>query len=102
MRRWLFAVLALSAAALAQAAASSNALAGEGTCYRLWADRNSIYKAHGYCFHTPRARSLFGNFGCQFWHEFELPLSPRASADIDYIVEQEYRHGCRGWGYPGY
>ena len=99
MRRWLLTILVL---AVIGQAASSKAGAGEDICYRLWLDRNRIYKAHGYCFHTPRARARFGNFGCEFWHEFEVPLSPRASADIDYIVAQEYRHGCRGWGYPGY
>jgi hypothetical protein len=30
-------------------------------CFDLWVQRNSIYKAYGYCFKTPKAISYFGN-----------------------------------------
>lgn len=34
-----------------------------GGCYALWYERNEIYARNGYCFRTPRARSVFGP-GC--------------------------------------
>ena len=33
-------------------------------CDDLWVQRNSIYKAYGYCFKTPKA--YFGNARCQY------------------------------------
>ena len=34
------------------------------SCGELWYERNSIYKAAGYCSRTQRAISAFGNAGC--------------------------------------
>lgn len=33
------------------------------SCPQLWYQRNSIFKAVGYCFHTPRAIRVLGNAG---------------------------------------
>ncbi len=65
------------------------------SCEDLWYQRNSIYKAAGYCFKTSRAIATFGNAGCLYDVEAALPLSPRARARIDSIVRQERYLGCR-------
>ena len=44
-------------------------------CEELWLRRNSIFKAGGYCFKTPRAISKFGNAGCLFDDVDKVPLS---------------------------
>jgi hypothetical protein len=94
---------AVSAIAFAIAGlAASGAQAGGDACFRLWNERNAIYKAHGYCFHTGQARAYFGNFGCAFWDDDAVPLPPGASARIADLVEREYAYGCRapyGYGY---
>jgi hypothetical protein len=58
--------------------------------FRLWAERNAIYKRHGYCFQTWRAQEFFGNGGCAFWSEYEVPLSYGASARIADLTDREY------------
>jgi hypothetical protein len=97
MRFWRYGIPIVLAASVGLAA--SSARAGGDVCFRLWAERNAIYKAHGYCFHTWRAQSYFGNFGCAFWHEYEVPMSPGASARVAYLVDREYAFGCRWSGY---
>ena len=64
------------------------------SCAELWYQRNSIYKAAGYCFKTPRAIRAFGNAGCQYDSEYELPLSPRQRATVNAIVRAERYQGC--------
>ena len=56
---------------------SATAPARADICYDLWVQRNSIYKEYGYCFKTPRAISYFGNAGCQYDNEGDIPLSGR-------------------------
>jgi YARHG domain len=34
------------------------------SCHDLWVMRNQVYKDHGYCFKTEKARTYFGNGGC--------------------------------------
>ena len=46
-------------------------------CDQLWHQRNSIFKAAGYCFQTPRGIRVFGNAGCRYDNEYEVPLSDR-------------------------
>src|SRR6266571_3665323 len=46
----------------------------QGSCEQLWVERNTIFKARGYCFKTPRAISYFGNAGCLYDDEAALPL----------------------------
>jgi len=93
MRRWLYAVTAI--AVVTAGFAASSAQAGGDICHRLWAERNAIYKAHGYCFHGWRARSYFGNEGCAYRYDFEVPLPYGASARIADLVDREYAYGCR-------
>jgi hypothetical protein len=63
-------------------------------CQQLWVERNSYYKAHGYCFKTARAIAYFGNGGCYIRNESRIPLSPRERARIAEINRLERSLGC--------
>lgn len=65
------------------------------SCFQLWKQRNSIYKAAGYCFQTERARSYFGNQGCLSSNTYALPLTGGDRAAIAEIVQIERARGCR-------
>jgi hypothetical protein len=89
MRTFGWAVLILTAPALAAPAFA------QGPCQSLWVERNSIYKANGYCFNTPRGVRYFGNAGCQFDDVRDVPLSRGERARIASIVAEERALGCR-------
>ena len=60
----MFGKLAIAAAASVSAAIMLTPLPAHAqSCGQLWHQRNSIYAQAGYCFQTPRARSVFGA-GC--------------------------------------
>jgi hypothetical protein len=63
-------------------------------CQQLWVERNSYYKARGYCFKTQRAIRYFGNGGCWIWDESRVPLSPAERARIAQIRALERAYGC--------
>jgi hypothetical protein len=63
-------------------------------CEQLWTVRNSIYHARGYCFKTARGREAFGNAGCQYDDEAEVPLNDYERANIRLIRSIEKRRGC--------
>ena len=65
------------------------------TCERLWIERNSIYKANGYCFKTSRAIRYFGNAGCAYDNEASVPLSRLERLRIATIQAEERALGCR-------
>jgi hypothetical protein len=75
--------------AVAPASAQGNA------CFRLWVARNSIYSANGYCFKTARAISYFGNAGCQYDYEADVPMSPYDRERVADIQAEERALGCR-------
>jgi len=84
------AVLAMSASLpVSQANAQGN------VCFRLWVARNTIYKANGYCFKTARAISYFGNAGCMYDYEGDVPMSPYDREQVARIQAQERAIGCR-------
>jgi hypothetical protein len=64
------------------------------SCQALWVERNSYYKAAGYCFKTARAIRYFGNAGCRYNNEGSVPLSRAARNRIAQIVRLERRLGC--------
>ena len=64
-------------------------------CHRLWVERNQIYKDYGYCFKTERAIRYFGNRGCRYEHESDMPMSRRDRAAIRRIQADEREYGCR-------
>jgi hypothetical protein len=63
-------------------------------CDQLWYQRNSISKAAGYCFHTPRAIRVFGNAGCTHDSASDLPLSDRDRQVINSIEQVERMKSC--------
>lgn len=63
-------------------------------CEELWYRRNSLYKQAGYCFRTARAIQTFGNAGCQYDSEADVPLSARQRAAIARIAQEERDLGC--------
>jgi hypothetical protein len=66
------------------------------SCDDLWFQRNSIFRGAGYCFKTPRAIRTFGNAGCQYDNEADVPLSDRQRATINRIKSLEASKGCAG------
>ncbi|HEX8168072.1 MAG TPA: YARHG domain-containing protein [Beijerinckiaceae bacterium] len=64
------------------------------SCGQLWYERNSIYKAAGYCFRTPRAIGVFGNAGCRYDSEYDVPLSARQRRRVEDIRAMERELGC--------
>jgi hypothetical protein len=68
-----------------------------GICESLWVERTAIYKDAGLCFKTARAINYFGNAGCRYDHEVDVPLSPRAIARLEELLAQERASRCGGW-----
>lgn len=79
-------ILATGLAVASPAAAQS--------CGDLWYQRNAIYKAAGYCFRTPRGIRAFGNAGCQYDDEADVPLSARQRGEVAEIRATERGLGC--------
>jgi hypothetical protein len=85
------AVLSLAVSGLSLIVASE---ARAQSCGELWHQRNSIYKEAGYCFRTPRAIRAFGNAGCSYDSEYDVPLSPRQRQRVASIRAMERDLGC--------
>jgi hypothetical protein len=64
-------------------------------CDDLSFQRNSIYKRAGYCFKTAAQIRIFGNAGCQYDEQADVPLSARDRETIAAIVRDERAFGCR-------
>jgi hypothetical protein len=64
------------------------------SCGELWYARNVIYKNAGYCFNTPRGINTFGNAGCLYDRQEDVPLSANQRREINDIVQNERRFGC--------
>jgi hypothetical protein len=63
-------------------------------CEQLWTVRNGIYHSRGYCFKTDRAREAFGNEGCQYDEEAQVPLNDYERANVRLIRAIEKRRDC--------
>jgi len=63
-------------------------------CDQLWTVRNGLYASRGYCFKTARGREAFGNAGCQYDDEAQVPLNNYERANIKLIRAIEKRRGC--------
>jgi hypothetical protein len=63
-------------------------------CDTLWMQRNAIFRDAGYCFHTSKGVQLFGNEGCRYDNEHDLPLSDRQREAIRRIAAAEARNLC--------
>jgi hypothetical protein len=92
MRPVIFALVVFAATEIGSL---TQANAQGDTCDSLWVARNSIYKAKGYCFKTPRAINYFGNAGCRFDDEGAVPLTSADQAAIASIQARERALGCQ-------
>ena len=63
-------------------------------CEQLWTVRNGIYHARGYCFKTKRGKNEFGNAGCRYDDQSEVPLNDYERANVLLIRSIENRRGC--------
>jgi hypothetical protein len=84
-------VIAVAASTVAPPALASR------ICHSLWVERAAIYKDAGLCFKTERAINYFGNAGCSYDDERDVPLTPRARARIEELFAKERAHRCGGW-----
>jgi hypothetical protein len=66
----------------------------QSTCEQLWYSRNAIFKEAGYCFKSTRAIRTFGNAGCQFDEQEDVPLSNRQRQDVNDIQRAERALRC--------
>ncbi|MGX7708296.1 YARHG domain-containing protein [Methylobacterium sp. Gmos1] len=64
------------------------------SCDEFWYQRNMIFKEAGYCFKTARAIRNFGNAGCRYDDQAEVPLSARQRAEIAEIASMERAMRC--------
>jgi hypothetical protein len=91
-------LLVLAAAATLSAAtlpASAGDVQGDAyNCQELWVMRNQIYKDAGYCFTSPRAITYFGNGGCLYHSQSEVPLSDQQRQTIKMIKKSSARQSC--------
>jgi len=98
--RALFALLLIGSASALLDAAFSKAAAdddlGSLSCGDLWHRRNAIFARNGYCFKTDRAIRVFGNEGCRFYVESEVPMSRAEREEVEFIRALERRKGCTG------
>ena len=72
-------------------------IAKDGNPSRLDGGRvvsNNIFKDAGYCFKTPRAIRTFGNAGCGYDSESDVPLSERDRQRVNAIQRIEREKGC--------
>ena len=67
---------------------------GDYKCSDLWYMRNSLFKAAGYCFKTPQAIRTFGNVGCAYDKQDEVPLSARQRSILGEIQAAEITKSC--------
>lgn len=63
-------------------------------CFNLWVERNSIYKAYGYCFKTAKAINYFGNAGCTYDNAAAIPMSRLDKQRVLAIKKRERQLGC--------
>ena len=63
-------------------------------CEQLYSERNLIYKNAGFCFKTTRAIREFGNAGCQYDRQADVPLTRSDRAAVADIIAEENYQGC--------
>jgi hypothetical protein len=64
-------------------------------CSQLWYQRNQIFKEAGYCFNTQRGVRAFGNAGCQYDSQADVPLSDNDRDTVNQIEARERAQGCK-------
>jgi YARHG domain len=87
------ALVAVAAAAIAPASAGD--IQGDAyDCKDLWVMRNEIFKNNGFCFKSAKAISYFGNAGCSYDSQAQVPLSETDRIVIRDIKRSVARQGC--------
>jgi len=71
-----------------------NETAISASCSDLRRLRNTFYKARLYCFKSPQLIAEFGNEGCRYENETDVPLSPYERQVILKSRESERAYGC--------
>lgn len=94
MKPAVFAIVFAVAAALAPLAAAGDIQGDAYDCNELWRMRNAMFKEAGYCFKSPRAIALFGNAGCRFDSDADVPFSDNQRAVLSDIKRSEKRQAC--------
>ena len=79
---------------LAAAPGAPAAPGPSASCEDLWYRRNAIFKAAGYCFRSARGVQAFGNAGCQYDEEADVPLSARQRDEVAGLRATERGLGC--------
>ena len=91
-------ILAVCATGLLMLSFTQVARAGDDyndwECDELWESRNQTFKDGGYCFTSPRAIKKFGNAGCLYDDEADVPLSDNQRSEIKLIRAAEKHNGC--------
>lgn len=78
----------------AAAPSAPGAPVASSSCDDLWYERNAAFKAAGYCFRSPRGIQTFGNAGCRYDDEADVPLSARQREQVAQVRATERRFGC--------
>jgi hypothetical protein len=65
------------------------------SCQELYAQRNAIFKGAGYCFGTPRGIRHFGNAGCQYDRQADVPLSDVIAIGLPLFAARSERAGVK-------
>jgi hypothetical protein len=89
VHRVVLGALALTASAVCLASSAS-----AQSCFELWRNRNQFYADAGYCFKTEPAIRYFGNRGCIYENEADVPLSSSVRVRVEAIKRLERRLGC--------
>ena len=63
-------------------------------CDQLYTVRNGIFASRGYCFKTGRGQDEFGNEGCTYTDQDQVPLNDYERANVRLIQSIEKRRGC--------
>lgn len=61
------------------------------SCGDLWYRRNAIFARNGFCFKTDRAIRVFGNNGCRFYVESDVPMFRAEREEVEIIRAIERR-----------
>jgi hypothetical protein len=67
----------------------------EWSCQLLWEVRNQIYYENFYCFRTSAGINAFGNEGCRYSNDADVPLNRVERQNVSTIRAMERAKGCR-------
>jgi hypothetical protein len=65
------------------------------SCQNLWMTRNQIYFENYYCFRTAAGIQAFGNEGCRFQNDADVPLNAIEKRNVATIRRVEQAKSCR-------